>query len=344
MPFLAVFFVAFFISLALTPVAHRLSHRLGTVAEPGGRRRHHGRIAKLGGLPLMVATLAAIGVARWLLPASGSDVGLLRGVVLGTLLVGAAAVLDDYWELPPWVLFLIQLVGVFMAMWHEVFIERFTNPFNGQEQVIQWTWLVFLLTLFWIMGMINTVNFLDGLDGLAAGVGTIAALVFAWHSYRLGQSSVAAFPLALAGALLGFLPANFPPARIFLGSAGAYFLGYQLATLSIISPAKIATALLVMAVPILDVAWRIVDRLRHGRSPFHGDRGHLHYLLFDMGLPARRIVLGYYAVSLSFGLVAIFVTQPVVKLGILIGLSAAVLTLLIWLSAASNHPAIGEDS
>ena len=133
-----------------------------------------------------------------------------------------------------------------------------------------WIWrpLAILFTVFWVMGMINAINWLDGLDGLAAGVCTIAALLFAWHSYRLGQTTVALFPLALAGALLGFLPFNFTPARIFLGTAGAYFLGYQVATLSILSPAKLSTALLVLAVPILDVAWQIVNRLRRGTKSF----------------------------------------------------------------------------
>ena len=225
---------------------------------------------------------------------------------------------------PPSLLYSIQFIGSLIAIGHTVFIERFTNPFTGETVVITWSWLIYLLTLFWLTGMINTVNFLDGLDGLAAGVGTIAALIFAWHSYRLDQQFVAAFPLALAGALLGFLPFNFSPARIFLGSAGAYLLGYQLATLAIISPAKIATALLVMAVPILDVAWRIVDRLRRGRSPFTGDRGHLHFLLFDSGLPTRWIVLGYYAVAATFGLVAIFTSSARLKLGILVVLATAV--------------------
>ncbi|RMG93938.1 MAG: undecaprenyl/decaprenyl-phosphate alpha-N-acetylglucosaminyl 1-phosphate transferase, partial [Chloroflexi bacterium] len=209
---------------------------------------------------------------------------------------------------------------------------RFTNPLTGQVVIIPWDWLIFLVTLFWILGMINTVNFLDGLDGLAGGVGTIAALVFAWHSYRLGQTAVAAFPLALAGALLGFLIFNFAPAKIFLGTAGAFVLGYQLATLAIISPAKIATALLVMAVPIMDVAWQIVTRIRRGQNPLHGDRGHLHFRLSDGGLPVRRIVLGYYAVSLMFGLVAIFAPSPLIKLVMLLGLGTAVFLTLIWLS------------
>ncbi|MGD8586570.1 MAG: MraY family glycosyltransferase, partial [Chloroflexota bacterium] len=155
--------------------------------------------------------------------------------------------------------------------------------------------------------------------------------LFAWHSLRLGQEAVAAFPLALAGALLGFLPFNFTPARIFLGTAGAYVLGYNLATLSILSPAKIATALLVLAVPILDGIWRVLDRLRRGHSPFRGDRGHLHFRLADEGMPTRLIVLGYYGFSLAFGLVAIF-APGLFKLALLLLLAALVLSVLIRMS------------
>ncbi|MEZ4641387.1 MAG: hypothetical protein R3E31_01375 [Chloroflexota bacterium] len=114
----------------------------------------------------------------------------------------------------------------------------------------------------------------------------------------------------------------------FLGS-GAYVLGYQLATLSILSPAKIATALLVLAVPILDVAWQIIDRLRRGQSPWRGDRGHLHFRLSDRGLPTRQIVVGYYLVTIAFGLVAIF-ASGLMKLVILGVLGTAVFTLLGW--------------
>jgi UDP-GlcNAc:undecaprenyl-phosphate GlcNAc-1-phosphate transferase len=140
------------------------------------------------------------------------------------------------------------------------------------------------------------------------------------------------FPLALAGALLGFLPFNFAPARIFLGSAGAYLLGYQMATLSILAPAKLSTALLVLAVPIVDVAWQIIARLRQGRNPLLGDRGHLHFRLSDKGLPTRLIVLGYYGVAIAFGLVAILIDDPLMKLIMLAALSAAVLVVLLRLS------------
>lgn len=332
------FGVALLISLLLTPVAGRLSRRWGLVATPGGRRRHPGPIPKLGGLPLFAAFLVGAGLAYWLLPPpSIEEARLLRGVVLGSVVMFVAGLIDDRYELPPRVLFIFQFAGAAVAIYHAVFIQRFNLPGVGEVNIPmdEHLWaalLVYAITTVWIVGMVNTINFLDGLDGLAAGVGLIAALLFAWHGYSLEQTTVAAFPLVLAGALLGFLPFNFAPARIFLGSAGAYFLGYGLATMSILSPAKIATALLVLAVPILDVAWQIFDRARHGKSPFRGDRGHLHFRLSDFGLPTRRIVLGYYAVALGFGLVAILAPGAVDKLIALTVLSAAVLATMWWLT------------
>lgn len=334
-------------ALLVTPLVRRLSFRWGIVAEPGGRRRHAGRIPKLGGLAVFIAWLVGVGLTYWLLPpADPSDALRLRGVVLGSFVVVLGGLLDDRYDLPPWAQLFIQLLGATIAILHIIFIEVFTNPLAGAglwqalplfrvEGDLVWLWrpLALLFTLFWVVGMINAVNFLDGLDGLAAGVCLIAAALFAFHSYRLQQVTVPLFALALAAALLGFLPYNFSPARIFLGSAGSYFLGYQMATLSILSPAKLSTALLVMAVPIIDVAWQIVSRVRHGRHPMRGDRGHLHFRLSDRGLPTPRIVLGYYAVSILFGLIAVLVASPLMKLVMLVALAAAVFALLLRLSS-----------
>ena len=326
----------------------RLSLRWGVVAKPGGRRLHEGVIPKLGGLAIFVAwTIGVILIYRLLPPVEPDDATRLRGLLLGSVIVVAGGLLDDWFELKPWAQFAIQFAGAAVAISHLIFIEVFTSPFGASfwelplihwffrvEGNLVWIWrpLAILFTLFWVLGMINAVNWLDGLDGLAAGVCTIAALLFAWHSNVLGQTTVALFPLALAGALLGFLPFNFSPARIFLGSAGAYFLGYQMATLSILSPAKLSTAMLVLAVPILDVAWQIIDRLRRGQNPLQGDRGHLHFRLSDGGLPTRWIVMGYYLVAIAFGLVAIFAPSGLFKLLLLLAISAFVFLLLIWLS------------
>jgi UDP-GlcNAc:undecaprenyl-phosphate GlcNAc-1-phosphate transferase len=333
-------------ALLTTPLARRLSFRFGIVAEPGGRRRHAGRIPKLGGLAVFLAWLVGIGLVYWLLPPANPDDALrLRGVLLGSLVVVAGGLLDDRFDLSPSAQLLIQFLGALVAILHIIFIEVFTNPLPAAtiweaiplfrvEGNLVWLWrpLALAFTVFWVVGMINAINFLDGLDGLAAGICLIAAAFFAYHSYRLGQETVSLFPLALAGALLGFLPFNFSPARIFLGSAGAYFLGFQMATLSILSPAKLSTALLVMAVPIIDVAWQIVSRIRRGQHPMRGDRGHLHFRLSDRGLPTARIVLGYYGVAILFGLVAILVASPLMKVALLIGLSAAVFALLMRLN------------
>ena len=343
---LVVALAALAVAAAATPLARRLSFRFGIVAEPGGRRKHHGRMPKLGGLAVAAGWAAGVALIYLLLPPDNPDDALrLRGVVLGSLVVLAGGLLDDRYDLPPWAQLIIQLAGALVAIAHIIFIEVFTNPLPGAalwqalplfrvEGTLVWIWrpLALLFTTFWIIGMINAINFLDGLDGLAAGVCLIAAVFFAVHSFRLGQSTVPLFPLALAGALLGFLPFNFSPARIFLGSAGAYFLAYQVATLSILSPAKLSTALLVLAVPIIDVAWQIVSRLRHGRHPMSSDRGHLHFRLADSGMPTPRIVLGYYSVALVFGLLAVLVSSPLLKLVLLAALAVGVLALLLRLS------------
>jgi UDP-GlcNAc:undecaprenyl-phosphate GlcNAc-1-phosphate transferase len=291
----------------------------------------------LGGLPLLAAYLAAAGIALyfWLPTADGRDILYLRGVLLGSVIIFVGGLLDDVYDLSFAWQFVIQAAATVVAMGHEIFIERFRNPFNlTDEVIIPWTAVIFLLTLIWIVSIINFVNWLDGLDGLATGVGTIALLLFAWHSYRLGLETVPAFylPLALAGALVGFLFFNFAPARIFLGTAGVFLLGYNLATLAILAPAKWSTALLVLAVPIIDGAWLVIDRLRHGQSPMKGDRRHLHFRLADSGLSTRRIVLSYYGVAAVFGSVAVMASSALTKIMILIGLGTAVLALLIWLS------------
>ncbi len=328
-PHALVFTVALLGAALATPLTTRLSRRLGLVAVPGGRRRHAGSVPRLGGLAVAAGFALAALLAWLLLPPTGDDALRLRGVLLGAAVMLVGGLIDDWRELSPRANLAVQALGAGIAMAHIVFVERFTNPLNGELVVVRPWALVIVVSLFWLLGMVNTVNFLDGLDGLATGVGTIAAALFAWHSLALGQSAVALFPLALAGALLGFLPFNFSPARIFLGAAGANFLGFLLATLSILAPAKIATALLVMAIPILDVAWQIYARWRRGQSPMQGDRGHLHFRLADAGLSTRAIVLGYYAVAATMGLVAIFGSARE-KLALLAVLAAAAMGLFAW--------------
>jgi len=265
------------------------------------------------------------------------DYHLLTGVMVGTVFVFGFGLADDFFEFPVWPQYLAQFGAALIAIYFTIFIERVTLPFVDEPTKFQW-YITFPLTIFWVMGMINTVNFLDGLDGLAAGVAAIAAFLFAWHAYKLGQEKVYLFPLALAGACLGFLIFNFSPAKIFMGSSGSFTLGWALASLSILAPAKVATALLVLGIPILDVAWLIIWRWRTQGSPTVSGRDHLHFRLLDRGFSQRTIVLGYYLFCLTFGLLALLISSRIYKLLFLLVLGVSTLFLL-W-QLANTKPKV----
>lgn len=338
MTYLLVLGISVVLALLLTPLAGRLGHRLGIVDRPGGRRAHKGQVSRLGGVALFVAFSAAIGVAAWrgILTAgyNGDDFTRLNGLLIGGLGAFLFGLLDDRFELSPGVQLACQFVLSLVAVSTLIILERFTLPFFGYVELHAYSWgrwLSVLLTIFWMMGMMNTVNWLDGLDGLAGGVGAILCLVLAIHMHRVGQPSVALLPLALLGVLVGFLPHNFA-ARIFLGSAGAFFLGYALGGLGLIAGGRVATVLLVMGLPIVDVAWQIFDRLRHRHAPGQADRGHLHFRLLDLGLSPRTIVLLYWGFCALFGVLALVVSSRLYKLLALAGIGIVVVVVLVWLS------------
>lgn len=162
------------------------------------------------------------------------------------------------------------------------------------------------ITILWIIGMINSINFIDGLDGLSSGIGVIAALTLGVISLTAasGAPYVAVLCFALAGALLGFLRWNFHPASIFVGTSGVMFVGYTLALLSIMGVAKVAVAMLVLAVPIIDAFWIIVRRIARKRSPFVPDRGHIHHRLLDVGLSQKQTVLLIYGLCIGLAVLS----------------------------------------
>jgi UDP-GlcNAc:undecaprenyl-phosphate GlcNAc-1-phosphate transferase len=350
-PALATLGIAFALSLLLTWVAIRAGIRWGIADKPGGRRKHARVTSRLGVLPLFGAfTLTAI-VSRLFGVQSldPNEQSRFVAVIAGGCIVFALALLDDKWNLSPRRQFVLQIVAAFVAIAGQVYIERFTNPFTRELVIlpealgpILGNAAVVALTLFWFLGMMNTVNFLDGVDGLASTVALIAAGVVAIHMLREGQHSVALLPIALAGTLIGFLVFNFPPAKIFLGG-GALYLGYALACAGIIGGAKIALLLLVMGLPIADVLWQMIDRVRHGRSPTASDRGHLHLRLADQGWPAIRIVALYAAACILFGGAALLPMPPLWKLITLAGLFALVILGLLRLPGP-EQPASTDTS
>ena len=210
------------------------------------------------------------------------------------------------------------------------------SPFGGS--LVLPAVLAVGFTFFWVVGMMNAINWSDGLDGLAGGITFVScAVLFARDDHRRRgnfqpQPSIAYLPLILGAAVLGFLPYNWHPARIFMGDSGSMFLGFTLAVISIIGGAKIATALLVLGIPILDVAYVIIYRLTRRRSPFEADRAHLHYRLYDLGLSQRQIVVIYLLLCGGFGGLS-FLPSALYKL---IALAGMAVILLLFLTP--HHP------
>ena len=316
--FVIVFNCALAASLLCMPLARWLSFRFGFTSIPGGRRQERRAMPKLGGLAVLAGFVVAVLLAG-ALPVSRTDpneVSRLTGLILGGIVVFALGALDDRLDLHYVVIFAGQAVAAGVAIAFQIFIEFFNNPLTG-AQTDPWSPVITVaLTMFWLVLMMNTVNLLDGADGLAAGIVFIAAiLLFLNSAFRQQppQTSVSLLPLAFAGATLGFLLHNFYPARIYLGGS-AWFLGYVLGALSIVGGAKMATILLVMGLPLMDLGWQALNRLRHGSNPFRGDRGHLHFRLLDNGvLSPRQIALGYYAVCAFLGLLTLVTTSQMFK-------------------------------
>jgi len=313
--------IAFIIALIVTPLAIRLGIYLGIADAPGGRRTHARLTSRLGAIPLFVAFVIGALLAHAIaIPSTDpNEPTRFWGMLIGAGVIFVAGLIDDKWQLSATPQFIGQLLATVIAIAALIFIERFKNPLNGIEAQIPFI-LTVALTLVWFVGAMNTVNFVDGVDGLSATISFIVSAVIAAHMLREGQYSVALLPIALCGALLGFLVFNLPPAKIFLGS-GAQFLGYLLACLSIIAGAKVALLLLVMSIPIVDVAWQIFDRTRRKQSPMRGDRGHLHLRLVDTGWSAKKIVRVYALLGVTLGALALLIEPPQLKL-IVFGLIA----------------------
>ncbi len=331
--YIVVFAVAALASWMMTPVAAAVSRRFGLVDVPGGRRQHQGAIPRLGGIAIYAGFMLATALTLPVLVQrySMADWTRLAGLLLGGTVIFVGGLLDDRRQFSALTQLVLLVIVAAIAIRYTVFIEIVNNPLTGTPFKFGLP-LTIAFTLVWLSGMTTTVNWLDGLDGLSAGVSGIAMLVFFIHMLRMGQPSQALLPLALLGAIVGFLPRNWHPAKIFIGSSGAYFLGFAVGALAIIGVARTGTALLVLGVPILDVAWQIFDRVRHRRSPGSSDRGHLHFRLVDLGLPQERIVLLYCALSAALGGLALLMPPPLYKLLALAALGLTVVVVLVVLT------------
>lgn len=298
---------SFFVSLLLTWLLIGFSEKLKLFFAIEPRHIHKKNISRLGGIAIIVSFIAAI--------IFNPDLVLTRqliGFLLGSLLILLFGVLDDFRALGWKKQLFFQLAVSAVIILSDIKVDYLTNPAGGMLRLDNWEIfgvpvLGSIFIIFWLIFLMNVLNWLDGLDGLAGGVGAIGAsiLFFLSVSALVNQPPLGIISIALAGAVLGFLFFNFYPAKIFMGTSGAMFIGFSLAVVSIFSGVKLATLALVLAVPILDALWVILQRSRREKSIFGADRSHLHYRLLELGFSQRQIVIFYYILSLFFGIIAL---------------------------------------
>jgi UDP-GlcNAc:undecaprenyl-phosphate GlcNAc-1-phosphate transferase len=338
--------VAAAVSFLLTPVAMRVARAVGAIDEPDSARRvHRLPVARLGGLAVgttfVVVGVIAVTIGRQQFPSAMPTPGPgpsrfvddkeLLALFAGALLALGFGYIDDRWQIRARYQFLGQLLLAVVALAGGIVFTQIANPLQILGSAFGNANLVFggagwfalevagvrievvpaVLTTLWIVGMINSINWIDGLDGLSTGVSLIAAVTLCIISIASApvEPTVGLLCAVLAGSLAGFLPWNFHPARVFIGTGGVMAVGYALAVLSILGTAKVAVALLILGVPIIDTFWIIIRRVANGSSPFEPDRGHLHHRLLDLGLSHRGAVLLIYAMCVALGVAGIVLSS-----------------------------------
>lgn len=314
-----IFLIALAFSYFLTPYAKQLAYKIGAIDVPKDNRRVHKKpIPRLGGIAIYSSFIITVTITA-IFSKNINFNSQLKGILVGVTIIVAIGIIDDIKQISAKYKLLGQILAAIIAVYSGVTIDFIKFPLAHLVNVENG--LVFLkifkvpMTIFWIVGITNTVNLIDGLDGLAAGVSAIASLSLAAVAYNVGQYSVAILLIVLAGSTAGFLPYNFNPAQIFMGDTGSLAIGFLLATISvegvIKSAATIAVAIPVLAlgIPIFDTTFAIVRRLLNGRSIMEADKGHLHHRLLDYGLSQKQTVLILYIISLVLGGTAVVISD-----------------------------------
>ena len=293
------------ITTVVVPLVRSMGLRLGLMDQPDPRKQHSTPMVRLGGIGMVLGFCAALAVT-WAIGGFGllapDRDQLIWTTLAGSLCFFVIGLADDLFALSPWPRLAGQ-IAVSMVVWSQgVRIGAIDLPWiTGTSSVIVLPDVLSLAaTVIWLVGITNAINWLDGLDGLAAGVAGIAAVGLLSVSFSLHQPAAGLLAAALAGCCFGFLRHNFNPARIFMGDGGSYFLGFSLAAVSIVGPAKGLTTvslllpLLILSLPLADMSAVIMGRLSDGHSPFYPDRRHLHHRLLRAGFSHRRTVMLIY--------------------------------------------------
>ncbi len=307
------FVVAFGFTWISVPLARKIAEKIGAIDVPkDARRMHKVPTPRLGGLAVFLGFLVSV---LCFCEISRELIGLLCGAVIIVIL----GIFDDSHDLSAKLKFCVQIIAALVTIYvGDIKINFFTNPniFSGDKILLLSDWIAVPCTVLWIVAITNAVNLIDGLDGLAAGVSTIAAVSLVFIASMVDEPAIALIAIIIAGACLGFLPFNFrKKKKIFLGDTGATFLGYALAVLSVQGGFKsyavisFAVPVLIFGLPIFDTAFAMLRRVLTGRSPMSPDRGHIHHRLVDMGFSQKQSVFILYAMSGVLGLTAVVLAE-----------------------------------
>ncbi len=307
------FIIALVVSYLLTPGVKKVAIKVGAVDRPNARKVHTHVIPRLGGLAIYIGFMAAV---LFCVPLHHELIGML----LGCTAIVAIGIWDDICNIPARVKLVGQIAAACIPVAFGIQIEWLTNPF-GDILVLPEV-IAIPVTIFWIIGFTNTVNLIDGLDGLAAGVAFIASISMFLLAVNLNQFLPALIIVSMAGAALGFLQYNFNPAKIFMGDTGSMLLGYTLAVSAVLGLVKTAATvalvvpIIALGLPILDTTFAIIRRRMSGVPIFQSDKGHLHHRLLALGMTQKQAVLIMYFVSMMLGIVALFVANVSYQTGI----------------------------
>jgi UDP-GlcNAc:undecaprenyl-phosphate GlcNAc-1-phosphate transferase len=323
----AVLLVAFATALVTTPYVRRLALAVGMLDETGERRMHDQPKPRIGGIAVYLGFAFALFAALGYLFNTHqlNDIGKVHdvvqsvvGLIFGGTLILMIGIWDDVMGMSPKGKLIAQLGVASISMLYGFSIAFVQDPFHHGHVIYFPLYVSIPVTLLWYVGMMNAINFIDGLDGLLSGLTAIAGLFLLLINMTQGHPEIALVLAALVGGALGFLPYNYNPAKIILGDSGALFIGYVFATVSIIGASKVAftisliVPLILLGLPILDTAFVIVRRAVTGRKIYEADRGHFHHqLIFRFGLNVRQAVLLIYALCIALGLVALLLSGGV---------------------------------
>lgn len=324
---------AFLLSLILTPLTILWARKFGFLDIPKDSRRMHNKPMPIAGGLAMYGSIL-LGILYFLKPNP-----MMLFLILGATIIVISGLIDDKIGLSPKLKIVFQLMAGFCLVLGDVKIEFFTNPFGMENPIMLLNILSIPITLFWVCGITNTINLIDGLDGLAAGVSLISALSMLVIAYRFQNISIAIIAALVAGACLGFLPYNFNPAKVFMGDTGALFLGFMLSFISIEGVMKSAALLmvfvpvLIMGVPVFDTAFAMLRRSLSGQSMIQADKGHLHHRLLAHGLNQRQTVLILYAISAIFGILANIIADFRSGMGLILSILIVVAIILVGVAS-----------